>query len=71
MLAVAELISGIIGVWLVPIPSVKAASGGIFLNGAYRIWNIVQDVTFENDVARYELEKITKSAQKTVNENCE
>ncbi len=53
LFAVSEIITGFLGVWLVPIPVVKGAGYSAMADGGLRIWNIFQEVAYERDEAKY------------------
>lgn len=67
LLGVAELISGVLGVGLLP-PMGKRIAGTIAIDGAKRIWNIYQEVKIERSIALSELKRITDTMERVAQE---
>lgn len=64
LLGVTEIISGLMGIWLIPSPTAKRASFSVAFDGGRRIWKIYQDFTIEQNIALLELKRITDSVEK-------
>lgn len=63
LMGVSEIISGLLGVWLIPSATAKRIAGTVAIGGVRRLWNIYQDVQTERDLALLELRKITNQAE--------
>lgn len=69
LLGFGEIISGLLGVWLIPNPTAKRVAFSVALDGGKRFWKMYQDVKLERDYALYELKKITDSVEQIAKNN--
>jgi len=63
LLGFGEIISGVLGVLMIPNPAAKRVAFTVALDGGKRFWKIYQDVKIERDFALYELKQITNSIE--------
>lgn len=68
LVAVTEVLSGILGVWIIPSPNAKRVSGMVAFDGFKRMWNIYQNAQLEQDISLYELQKISDAAKEACQE---
>lgn len=66
LMGLSEILSGLLGVWVIPSPNAKRVSALIAFDGVKRWWGLYQDARYERDVSALELQKISDAVQEAV-----